>query len=151
MKKRVTTYKMRGIAPEIQETKYEAEAVISRKERVLKGSRTFCKAKMKSVRVQVEPKRKEAEGGEKAIRSENVDMSNEKDGKEESIRPKTQRFREEEKIESGKRGFGKKEERKLRSRTKQTVPNGKLKGVARWVEKEKKAKITVPRRSVDGT
>jgi len=28
VKKRVTTYKMRGFAPEIQETKYEAEAVI---------------------------------------------------------------------------------------------------------------------------
>jgi hypothetical protein len=29
VKKRVTTYKMRDLAPEIQETKYEAEAVIS--------------------------------------------------------------------------------------------------------------------------
>jgi len=28
VQKRVTTYKMRGFAPEIQETKYEAEAVI---------------------------------------------------------------------------------------------------------------------------
>lgn len=28
VKKRVTTYKMRKLAPEIQETKYEAEAVI---------------------------------------------------------------------------------------------------------------------------
>jgi len=28
VKKRVTTYKMRGFAPEIQETKYETEAVI---------------------------------------------------------------------------------------------------------------------------
>lgn len=62
-------------------------------------------------------------------------MSNEKDGKEESIRPKTQRFRKEEKIESGKKGFGQLKEiegRKLGSGPKQTVPNGKLKGVARW-------------------
>ena len=93
MKKRVTTYKMRELAPEIQETKYEAEAVNSRKERVSDGSRTFCIAKRKSVRFRVEAKRRKASGGEEAIRSENVDMSNEKDGKEESIRPKAQRFR----------------------------------------------------------
>jgi len=90
---------------------------------------------MKSVRFQVKPMRRKASGGEKAIRSENVDMSNEKDGKEESIRPKTQRFRKEEKIESGKKGFRqlkKMEVRKSESGLKQTVPNGKLKGVARW-------------------
>lgn len=33
VKKRVTTYKMRGFAPEIQETKYETEAVITLKDR----------------------------------------------------------------------------------------------------------------------
>jgi hypothetical protein len=44
VKKRVTTYKMRGFAPEIQETKYEAEAVILESERRRGGSRTFCKA-----------------------------------------------------------------------------------------------------------
>jgi hypothetical protein len=33
VKKRVTTYKMRELAPEIQETKYDTEAVISEPER----------------------------------------------------------------------------------------------------------------------
>ncbi len=54
VKKRVTTYKRRGFAPEIQETKYEAEAVIFNQEIEWKGSRTFCKAKGKSVRFRIE-------------------------------------------------------------------------------------------------
>lgn len=37
VKKRVTTYKMRGVAPEIQETKYEAEAVIVSAQGDLRG------------------------------------------------------------------------------------------------------------------
>lgn len=47
VKKRVTTYKRREDAPEIQETKYVTEAVISKREEKLgtKGSRTFCKAR----------------------------------------------------------------------------------------------------------
>ena len=55
VKKRVTTYKMRKFAPEIQETKKDTEAVIwinSERGRS-KGSRTFCKAKeRKSERLQ---------------------------------------------------------------------------------------------------
>jgi len=43
VKKRVTTYKRRKFAPEIQETKYETEAVSSKS--ASNGSRTFCKAK----------------------------------------------------------------------------------------------------------
>jgi peroxiredoxin len=51
VQKRVTTYKMRGFAPKIQETKYEAEAVILLSEDLKGGSRTFCRArKRKSVR-----------------------------------------------------------------------------------------------------
>lgn len=49
MKKRVTTYKMRELAPEIQETKYDTEAVISprRGRKVVERS---VKRKRKSVR-----------------------------------------------------------------------------------------------------
>jgi hypothetical protein len=43
VKKRVTTYKRRDLAPEIQETKKEAEAVILCRFGT-KGSRTFCRA-----------------------------------------------------------------------------------------------------------
>jgi len=55
VKKRVTTYKMRKFAPEIQETKKDTEAVIwiEPERGRSKGSRTFCKAKeRKSERLQ---------------------------------------------------------------------------------------------------
>lgn len=45
VKKRVTTYKRRDVAPEIQETKKEAEAVILQTETRGEGSRTFCRAR----------------------------------------------------------------------------------------------------------
>ena len=109
VKKRVTTYKMRDSAPKIQETKYDAEAVIYfnrviEKERS-RGSRTFCKARRrKSTRFR---KRK-------AIRIENVDMSNEKnDEKEFGRKPKGSDIKS------------------ISSRVR-TVPNGKLKGGSRW-------------------
>lgn len=49
VEKRVTTYKKRDSAPEIQETKNDTEAVIRRSEKnSIEGSRTFCIAKEES-------------------------------------------------------------------------------------------------------
>jgi len=57
VKKRETTYKKRKLAPEIQETKYETEAVIFCENR--KGSRTFCKAKREVGKISKKKKRSE--------------------------------------------------------------------------------------------
>jgi len=126
VKKRVTTYKKRDHAPEIQETKYGTEAVISSKRK--KGSRTFCKARKEVERLEKPLDSKEKEE-ENAIRSENVDMSNEKDGKR-------IHSAENPKVPDSKR---KSNRVKKGSEKNQTVPNGKLKGGARWEAKGKQS------------
>jgi len=87
VKKRVTTYKLRDFAPEIQETKNDTEAVISSCD--LKGSRTFCIVKTQVGKIW--KKRSEV----RMLTWVTKKMENE------SIWPKAQRFRIEEKIETG--------------------------------------------------